>query len=95
MEWIPVTEQLPEDGQTVLALWWNIHCRNRYNYDVMTFQKGRTAEEMINAKIISGCDEWGNNKRPYRWRAWGGNYDHFGQDVFYWMPIPDPPEEGK
>ena len=92
IRWISVEDQLPEDGQKVLCLWWNIHCVTRYNYDVMRFRKGRTAEEMENATVFRSADQWGNNKKPYCWDDERG-YIHFGQDVFYWMPLPAPPKD--
>lgn len=92
-KWIPVTERLPEDGQVVLCLWWNIHCVESDNYTVMHFRKGRTAEELKDAKFFRGCDQWGNNKKPYCWDSVHGALSLFGQDVTHWMPLPEPPKE--
>ena len=41
---------------------------------------------------IRSCDEWGNNLKPYCWEAVGGVGQHFGQDVKYWMPLPQKPD---
>lgn len=41
---------------------------------------------------IRPCDEWGNNLKPYYWEAVDGMGQHFGQDVKYWMPLPQRPE---
>ena len=41
---------------------------------------------------IRSCDEWGNNLKPYCWEAVGGVGQHFGQDVKYWMPLPQMPD---
>ena len=38
------------------------------------------------------CDEWGNNLKPYYWEAVDGMGQHFGQDVKYWMPLPEKPD---
>lgn len=41
---------------------------------------------------IRACDEWGNNLKPYCWEAVGSVGQHFGQDVKYWMPLPQKPD---
>lgn len=41
---------------------------------------------------IRPCDEWGNNLKPYCWETVGGVGQYFGQDVKYWMPLPQEPE---
>lgn len=41
---------------------------------------------------IRACDEWGNNLKPYCWETVGGVGQYFGQDVKYWMPLPQMPE---
>ena len=38
------------------------------------------------------CDEWGNNLKPYCWETVGSIGQHFGQDVKYWMPLPEKPD---
>ena len=38
------------------------------------------------------CDEWGNNLKPYCWEVVGGVGQYFGQDVKYWMPLPQKPD---
>ena len=45
---------------------------------------------------IRPCDEWGNNLKPYYWETVDGVGQYFGQDVKYWMPLPQEPEgDGK
>ena len=39
---------------------------------------------------IRACDEWGNNLKPYCWAAVDGMVHYFGQNVKYWMPLPEP-----
>lgn len=41
---------------------------------------------------IRACDEWGNNLKPYCWEVIGGVGQYFGQDVKYWMPLPQKPD---
>ena len=41
---------------------------------------------------IRPCDEWGNNLKPYCWEVVGGVGQRFGQDVKYWMPLPQKPD---
>ena len=71
-DWISVDERLPENGQTVLVDWGNLHCNNSHNYAVAVFQKA--AQE-------------GNNKKPYEWDVCDSPLRLFGQEVFFWMPI--------
>jgi hypothetical protein len=35
-----------------------------------------------------GCDEHGNNLKPYCWYEFGPS-NHFGQDVDYWCELPE------
>lgn len=44
------------------------------------------------SEIINQCDVWGNNLVPYCWEVYGGLSIMFGQDVYYWMPLPTPPK---
>ena len=59
------------------------------------FYKGRTAEEMkkLSFGTIYGCDEYGNNKKPYNWHCPHSHMVWFGQYVTHWMPLPEPPKE--
>ena len=41
---------------------------------------------------IRPCDEWGNNLKPYCWEVVGGVEQYFGQDVKYWMLLPQKPD---
>lgn len=91
--WISVEERLPENGQVVLCYWWNVHCCERDNLSVMRFRKGRTAEELKDAKCFSRSDQWGNNKKPYCWDDPHGPLSLFGQEVTHWMELPEPPKE--
>lgn len=45
--------------------------------------------------VFKACDEWGNNAVPYNWESTCGPMTWFGQDVTHWMPLPEPPKEGK
>jgi len=90
-----VQEKLPENRQWVLAHYagnnWGEH--GKHYWVVVQFNKGKTSLELEAEKYmwITSSDEYGNNGRPYSWEQFspGGL---FGQDVDYWMPLPEPPE---
>lgn len=94
-QWIPVSERLPDDRQIVLAYWGSIHCEHSDNFSIMRFCKGKTADEVDPYKGIGFCDQWGNNKAPYAWADPHGPLKLFGQNVTYWMPLPEPPKDGE
>ena len=39
------------------------------------------------SEAYKGCDEQGNNEKPYCWLVDNGKGTLFGQDVKYWMPL--------
>lgn len=92
-EWISVDDRLPEDGQMVL-----IYDGRAYQWkptvNCAIFQKGKTAAQLKEegCRVISFADEYGNNKKPYRWRAVLGPMVWFGQMVTHWMPLPELPK---
>jgi len=47
------------------------------------------------SEAYKACDEQGNNEKPYCWHVDNGKGTLFGQDVKYWMPLPEPPKEEK
>ena len=88
---IAVTERLPEDGQRVLIFVpTSPHGEHRRGWHTAWFQQGKVARGEI-GEVIAPADQWGNNKRPYRWvqhpAAW------FGQQVSHWLPLPPDPKE--
>lgn len=38
-------------------------------------------------------DEWWNNEVPYCWKDKFSPMTWFGQNIKYWMPLPEPPKE--
>lgn len=92
-QWIPVSERLPDDRQIVLAYWGSIHCEHSDNFSIMRFYKGKEARDVDEHKGVQFCDQWGNNKAPYAWADPHGPLKLFGQNVTYWMPLPEPPVE--
>lgn len=97
MEWINVNDKLPEHGQFVLAWAGNVHQPSMCT--VVRFLTGISKVERKEleengdkrAKQFYAEDEGGNNKRPYCWEEFGP-MKWFGQDVTYWMPLPQPPQ---
>lgn len=45
------------------------------------------------SEAYKACDEQGNNEKPYCWKADNGRGTLFGQNVKYWMPLPELPKE--
>lgn len=97
-QWIPVSERLPKDGETVYIYAWNCHMVHPDDhYDVARFVRGISKEERKRllaegnerGRYYHAEDEDGNNKRPYCWLS--GPMTHFGQNVTHWMPKPEPP----
>lgn len=91
-DWISVDENLPDDGELVLAIWDKSHFTEP-GMSVMRFYKGKSADEVDIYDGVRFCDEWGNNKKPYAWCDPSGPMTWYGQDVSYWMPLPEPPKE--
>lgn len=100
MKWIHVSDRLPKNNTYVLILLnitnWieqddpdNVYCR------VAKFERGRTKEQLDKLEEL-GCwsvtarDQEGNNKMPYHWEEFGPA-QYFGQQVSYWMPLPELP----
>lgn len=42
--------------------------------------------------VTKGCDESGNNKRPYNWESFGPS-SFSGQSITHWCELPPPPVE--
>ena len=52
-------------------------------------------EEIERSNMHSSGDVWGNNLVPYCWEVHGGAVFIHGQNIKYWMPTPEPPNETK
>ena len=46
------------------------------------------------SKVFKAADVFGNNKVPYCWKTKSG-HTIFGQNITWWRPLPEPPEESK
>jgi hypothetical protein len=95
-----VNERLPDDGQYVLARL----CRHQICDEdakagavwvVVQFRRGLSLLERGNLPLdderktsYRGCDQHGNDQRPYNWTPFGpGSY--FGQEVDCWKELPE------
>ena len=97
---ISVKERLPDDGTWVLAHYngdnWG-EDKGQY-WIVAKFIRGRSMAERkadLNydtRDCISAEDEYGNNERAFYWNEFGPG-SKFGQDVDYWMALPNVPTE--
>jgi len=48
---------------------------------------GCCIKHSLACNLYSGCDEWGNNEKPYNWESFGPS-SYFGQEITHWMEIP-------
>ena len=48
--------------------------------------------QLKRSESYRACDEGWNNRVPYCWYVNGGKMKLFGQNVTYWMTLPDPPK---
>lgn len=53
---------------------------------------GTTYEYVPRSRLWKGCDEEGNNHRPYCWDSNASGMRFPGQSVTHWMPIPEIPK---
>ena len=61
--------------------------------EVWSYNTG--AELMKRSAIYKGCDEHGNNARPYCWYLNFNGNALFGQNVSHWAYLPDQPDLNK
>ena len=90
MNWISTKDQLPKDRQRVIV--WNRNCNVSCGGEVIhvyavNFHQG---EHRPNGPWRSCDTGFGNNEVPYCWKE--GARTWFGQEILFWMPIPDKPE---
>lgn len=99
--WQDASDKLPPEGRYVLAHlsndnWGDSTDPEGVYHGWVKLRRGATAEELEKMRSgempedgkehITAADEWGNNKRPYCWEAFGAA-TYFGQDVDYWMDV--------
>lgn len=95
MSWkYPDQGELPPEGRFVicelnLTNWHDSFDQEGCLFVVAKLVKGKTAEEIAatNRPTLTGNDEWGNNRRPFRWHTFGAP-KFLGQEVSRWMEIP-------
>ena len=82
---ISVEERLPEYNTYVLAYVPNRPWRDGHDPKNVFF------------RVVKFCESYGyqpNNKYNYMWDEFGpGSF--FGQEVSHWMPLPEPPTQGR
>lgn len=95
---ISVEDWLPVDGTWVLAHYNGDNWKGQY-WIVAVFVRGLSIadrealpDDHARKHTIHAEDEHGNNRRPYCWRGSGPGVQ-FGQDVDYWMALPEIPTE--
>lgn len=89
MHWIAVSDQLPADGQRLLA----------FIPGNKVYLPGKSLDfeirEVIVLKFLQDFYPEGSEKRakhgPHFWQG-EGNSNHFFKDVTHWTPIPAGPE---
>lgn len=86
LQWIPVSTQLPEDGQRLLAFVPN-------NKVYLPGKSGAfELREVLVLKFLRDFYPEGSEKRekhgPHFWQG-EGNSNHFFRDVTHWMPMPE------
>ena len=89
MHWIAVSDQLPTDGQRLLA----------FIPGNKVYLPGKSLDfeirEVIVLKFLQDFYAEGSEKRekygPHFWQG-EGNSNHFFKDVTHWAPIPHGPE---
>lgn len=105
--WIPVSNRLPPEGKYVLIHLTKENWVDDTDHDGVYFKVAKLEhglsiadrERMRSGDLPdpnnrsfhwSAADEHANNERPYVWRTFGPG-DYFGQEVDYWMEIPELP----
>ena len=87
MKWIDINDELPEDGQRILAY---IPNNQVYLPGLMEVQ----VREILVLHFQKDFYPEGSEKRkkhgPHFWQG-EGNSNHFFADVKYWSALPEPP----
>ena len=102
MKPVSVKDSLPPDNTYVLARytggnWLDQHHQSGCVWKVVKFVRGLSKadrEEMPmcdRKRQYHSEDEWSNNLRPYVWKEFGPG-SLFGQEVDFWLPLPDDSE---
>lgn len=92
MNWISTEDRLPRNNDYVLVHlidkpWLdNDDIEGKRFFQVAKFLQGKTREELKG--VITSSDQWGNNLKPYCWSEFGPS-THWGQEVDFWMEIPE------
>lgn len=101
MSWIYTKDELPPEGEYVLARTDYPPCVDenlKENSDVVVvkMRRGISVKEREalpdsdpRKTIYTGDDEHGNNIVPYSFHPTGGPFHYFGQSVICWMRIPE------
>lgn len=99
VELIDPKEQLPNDGQYVLAHfpdrpWFDDAPNDEHKWVVVKFVRGITLKEREQLDDLDPRkrqfkvgDEYCNNQVGYRWNAFGSS-DFFGQECSVWAELP-------
>ncbi|NNC83637.1 MAG: DUF551 domain-containing protein [Flavobacteriales bacterium] len=88
MDWIAITDRLPEDGQKVI-------CYLPENHQYLPGKTGETRfEPIVILRFVDRFFDEGSKKHekygPHFWLGEGLS-NHYFADVTHWMPLPDSP----
>jgi hypothetical protein len=84
-KWIKCSEQLPPPNKYVLVI---LNKNNWRDGDDQEHVYYKVAKLVMNYTLSYEP----NNEKPYNWREFGPS-SYFGQEVDYWMPLPNKPEK--
>lgn len=91
MKWIKIKERLPEHGQRCL-IFDNSNHVSHYGVKIKIYTAHFYKGEHRPNVPWRACDTgFGNNKFPWNWEE--GARKWFSQEVDYWMPLPECPDD--
>ena len=99
-DWISAKEVLPTEEKCVLIWTADGPGVAKIKYGLSEKERSLMKQGVIPDPVVGKSrrsnlyfweDEDGNNRVPYRWQSEDSSMNWFGQEVLYWMPIPELP----